>query len=566
MKQACVFLCVFLIPIILCGHPLAERITTHWEKAGYKIAYDYPWRSFAFHGRYSHRVQLDLSKNTLTVFTEAFSFSDGFTSLADYASDIRSLFQASGFGQVRLLFSGDGLSDPETGAVYGWLVADASTLPFYLLSELRPETQGFIRLIFDLSYETNRLQKAVDPLANPGGLELPGVKPEELARIAAEDAAILLVQQRQDKALETQLQQIKKELADRSQTILQLATLNDQLFQRLRTLEETVATYEASETSRIRKEDQIRVEREAFEDQGRQLWEAGLRIKQLESALAEKESDILRLNQLLSFREVQTSGLTKEVERQAERIVKLQSENARLTEENLRLTLTTTPPSEKVLDESDGAEATPTTSPKRVLEERRKVVDNPENDLKIRYSYDVSGKVAVLEVVDAQGAVLETSAYTYDEEGRPLRVRSQGPSSGERTETYDYSERGTVTIEFREGQTLKAKQRIEKNPEGQTVRVKVYDAKGALNYMEECFHESGLLKRADGYDASGKRVRQTFYAYDAENRITRIEIKEGTEVKWVQTFDYATTGEPVQMSLFNSRGVLVEVTEYIYAP
>jgi len=34
----------------------------------------------------------------------------------------------------------------------------------------------------------------------------------------------------------------------------------------------------------------------------------------------------------------------------------------------------------------------------------------------------------------------------------------------------------------------------------------------------------------------------------------------------VQTFDYATTGEPVQMSLFNSRGVLVEVTEYIYAP
>lgn len=566
MKQACVFLCVFLIPIILCGHPLAERITTHWEKAGYKIAYDYPWRSFAFHGRYSHRVQLDLSKNTLTVFTEAFSFSDGFTSLADYASDIRSLFQASGFGQVRLLFSGDGLSDPETGAVYGWLVADASTLPFYLLSELRPETQGFIRLIFDLSYETNRLQKAVDPLANPGGLELPGVKPEELARIAAEDAAILLVQQRQDKALETQLQQIKKELADRSQTILQLATLNDQLFQRLRTLEETVATYEASETSRIRKEDQIRVEREAFEDLGRQLWEAGLRIKQLESALADKESDILRLNQLLSFREVQTSGLTKEVERQAERIVKLQSENARLTEENLRLTLTTTPPSEKVLDESDGAEATPTTSPKRVLEERRKAVDNPENDLKIRYSYDVSGKVSVLEVVDAKGAVLETSAYTYDEEGRPLRVRSQGPSSGERTETYDYSERGTVTIEFREGQTLKAKQRIEKNPEGQTVRVKVYDAKGALNYMEECFHEGGLLKRADGYDASGKRVRQTFYAYDAENRITRIEIKEGTEVKWVQTFDYATTGEPVQMSLFNSRGVLVEVTEYIYAP
>jgi len=296
------------------------------------------------------------------------------------------------------------------------------------------------------------------------------------------------------------------------------------------------------------------------------LWEAGLRIKQLESALADKESDILRLNQLLSFREVQTSGLTKEVERQAERIVKLQSENARLTEENLRLTLTTTPPSEKVLDESDGAEATPTTSPKRVLEERRKVVDNPENDLKIRYSYDVSGKVAVLEVVDAQGAVLETSAYTYDEEGRPLRVRSQGPSSGERTETYDYSERGTVTIEFREGQTLKAKQRIEKNPEGQTVRVKVYDAKGALNYMEECFHEGGLLKRADGYDASGKRVRQTFYAYDAENRITRIEIKEGTEVKWVQTFDYATTGEPEKMSLFNSKGVLVEVTEYIYAP
>ena len=566
MKQACVFLCVFLIPIILCGHPLAERITTHWEKAGYQIAYDYPWRSFAFHGRYSHRVQLDLSKNTLTVFTEAFSFSDGFTSLADYASDIRSLFQASGFGQVRLLFSGDGLSDPETGAVYGWLLADASTLPFYLLSELRPETQGFIRLIFDLSYETNRLQKAVDPLANPGGLELPGVKPEELARIAAEDAAILLVQQRQDKALETQLQQIKKELADRSQTILQLATLNDQLFQRLRTLEETVATYEASETSRIRKEDQIRVEREAFEDLGRQLWEAGLRIKQLESALADKESDILRLNQLLSFREVQTSGLTKEVERQAERIVKLQSENARLTEENLRLTLTTTPPSEKVLDESDGAEATPTTSPKRVLEERRKVVDNPENDLKIRYSYDVSGKVAVLEVVDAKGAVLETSAYTYDEEGRPLRVRSQGSSSGERTETYDYSERETVTIEFREGQTLKAKQRIEKNPEGQTVRVKVYDAKGALNYMEECFHEGGLLKRADGYDASGKRVRQTFYAYDAENRITRIEIKEGTEVKWVQTFDYATTGEPEKMSLFNSKGVLVEVTEYIYAP
>ena len=94
-----------------------------------------------------------------------------------------------------------------------------------------------------------------------------------------------------------------------------------------------------------------------------------------------------------------------------------------------------------------------------------------------------------MQIIDKNGSVLETSSYTYDEEDRLLSVRSVGSSGQERMETYDYREHETIKIEFREGKALRAIQKIETNPTGQTIRVTTYDAKGALTYTEERIHE-----------------------------------------------------------------------------
>jgi len=568
MKKACVFLCTFLIPIFLYGSPLADSIAQQWKGAGFSVAYDYPWRSFAFRGHFSHRVQLDLSKNTITVYTEDLSYS-GFTDLVAYVADLQSLFSASGFRETKVIFEGSDLVNQTTRAIDGLLLTDTSTLPFCFL----PESQGFARMVLDLSFDAKRLNRYEDPLPNSASFGFSGATTEEIARISSEQNAFHKMQQYQEAALENKLQNTEKELADQRNALLLIAALNDQLSQRIRALEETVATYEASEAAMDRVEAQKRIESEAFQQQGRRLVEVGDQVRKLEESLAEKETVLSQLKQLLSFREAQTQGLLKEVERQAARIATLQSDNARLTEENLRLAFQkqTRPEAaeEKAIEapsESVGAEATASVSPRRLTEEHRVFPDNQEYNLKIRYTYDDSGKASALQILDKSGSVLETSTYVYDEEGRLLSVRSVGPSTGERTETYDYREHETVKIEFREGKTLKAIQKIEKNSRGQTARIRAYDAKGVLTSTEEYFHEGEELMRVDGYDATGKRVRQTTYAYDGERRLTQITIKEGSEVKWVQTFDYAITGEPEKLSVYDSKGTLLEYTEYVYRP
>ncbi|HPB86403.1 MAG TPA: hypothetical protein PLP59_02620 [Thermotogota bacterium] len=560
MKQAGIFLCAFLIPISLCGFLLAENVVAQWEKTGLSVAYDYPWRSIAIYGHFSHRVQLDVSKNVITVYTEALSGSD-LTDFAAYAADLQSLFSASGFGETRLLFEGTGFASGKSGTIHGWLLTDISILPFCFLLD----SHGLTRLVFDLSYEANLLNGVADPLLSGASLAFPGARAEELERIVSEENAFHRMQRYQETILENQLQKTKTDLSDQTNALLHISELNNQLLQRIRALEETVATFEASESAVRIGDERKRIESDAFQEQGRQLAEADVRIKKLEESLAEKETRLYQLQQLLSFREAQTQGLSKEVERQAERIVALQSENARLMEENLRLTLETQTegPSSAA---SEGAEAIPAKNQKRLVEERRILIDNVEGYLRIRYAYDDTGKASAMQIIDKNGSVLETSSYTYDEEDRLLSVRSVGSSGQERMETYDYREHETIKIEFREGKALRAIQKIEKNPTGQTIRVTTYDAKGALTYTEERFHEGELLKRTDGYDATGKRVRQTLYAYDGENRLTQITIKEGNEIKWLQTFDYAITGEPEKTSLYDSKGTLIEYTEYLYAP
>ncbi len=573
MKQACVFLCSFLIPIFVYGLPLADGIAQQWKDAGFPVAYDYPWRSFAFRGHFSHRVQLDLSKNTIAVYTEDLSVT-GFKDLAAYAADLQSLFSASGFRETKLIFEGSDLVSQTTGAIDGLLLTGASTLPFRFL----PELQGFARLILDLSFDAKRLNRYEDPLPNSGSFGFSGATTEEIERISSEQNAFHKMQQYQETVLESKLQSTEKELADQRNALLLIAAFNDELSQRIRVLEETIATYEASEAAKDRVEAQKRIESEAFEQQGRQLVETGLQVKKLEGFLTEKETVISQLKQLLSFREAQTLGLLKEVERQAERITALQSDNARLTEESQRLALQrqTLPeaaeeqakeaPSDGRLAASVGEEAATSASPRRLIEERRVFPDNQEYNLKIRYAYDDSGKASTLQILDKGGSLLETSTYAYDEEDRLLSVRSVGLSTGERTETYDYREHETVKIEFREGKTLKAIQKIEKNSRGQTVRIRAYDSKGVLTSTEEYFHEGEEMRRVDGYDATGKRVRQTTYTYDGEGRLTQITIKEGSEVKWVQTFDYSITGEPAKLSVYDSKGTLLEYTEYEYEP
>jgi len=183
---------------------------------------------------------------------------------------------------------------------------------------------------------------------------------------------------------------------------------------------------------------------------------------------------------------------------------------------------------------------------------------------RIVFEYDSAGRLEAEVHTDAEGELLATVVYTYQDE-RPLERRTLEPDGELRSyHAFEYAAGGLLSVDtlYNDQQQPQTSSRYLYDEDGRRTRWEIYDGSGRLIVYTDYLYDAGKLSGIEIHGSDGELTDFSSASHDEEGRKTEESFYE-TPRKLVKTVEYVyVDGFLESEGIFNAEGRLLG--KYLY--